>query len=465
MNPYCESLQEDLLAYQDHELSLARRLVVRWHLARCAACRQELKIMETISDKLRSTESAASGQTATLDPALRNKILSSVAGEAPALNAAPAQPPSGARALPREARPRFKLQLVEGLGLGLAALTFCFFALNLSGQRMRAGFSDAAKNISTSTGYESHTSTDSTAARPAVSSTSASGMSGGTAHEAPAASPPDSFRKSAAQSNQAFSRFDGNYVRPATRPSTPLSPGTGASTDSLPSSLRRVHKEGRITVDVAKVEDQSDTVIAYVKSAGGYVSDNTLSTGADGLKMATLTVRVPVGKFETVLSQIAKLGDVKAKNISGEDITEKFSDAEQADRILDSELTVKESQLKQALQREANDKKHRYMVPWQQRAEVRELRIQAAQAKARKDLLKRISDLSNITVQLQEKARTLSQGGFVEGIGDACSAAMDTFLLALRVPVNALLWTLAYLPIWLPLLIAYRLLSRAYLRG
>ena len=58
MNTTCEALRDDLLAYRDHELPAARRFVVRWHLTHCAACREELAIMEQITTDLLATESA-----------------------------------------------------------------------------------------------------------------------------------------------------------------------------------------------------------------------------------------------------------------------------------------------------------------------------------------------------------------------------------------------------------------------
>lgn len=42
----CEQLRDDLKAYADGQLPPAPRLAVRMHLAHCAACREEIEIME-----------------------------------------------------------------------------------------------------------------------------------------------------------------------------------------------------------------------------------------------------------------------------------------------------------------------------------------------------------------------------------------------------------------------------------
>ena len=235
----------------------------------------------------------------------------------------------------------------------------------------------------------------------------------------------------------------------------------------LPSTLRRVHKEARIGVGVARVEDSSEAVEAMVKSAGGFVLSNALTTGGNGLKSANLSLRVPVGQFETVLSRIAKLGTVRSKNVAGEDITERFSDADQAERVLNSELSVKESMLQAALQREkeAQKKKDSYRVSWQQRADVRQLRIQAAQARARLELLKKVSELSNIEVELNEKPAPPQAAGFTEELGRTSREAFASFAIAVRVPINILIWILAYAPLWLPLILIYRFATKHYVRG
>jgi hypothetical protein len=225
--------------------------------------------------------------------------------------------------------------------------------------------------------------------------------------------------------------------------------------------MRRVHKEARITVEVKKLEEQSDAVESMVKSAGGFVVSNTLSTGGDGTKSAALDIKVPVKQFETVLKQIGDLGEVKAKNVSGQDITEQHSDAQAADNVLSSELAVKESMLREARIKAAK-KKDFVLNDWQQRAEVRRLRIEAAQVRARLELLRRTSDLSNISVQLQEPPHLPGQGGFLEGIGETGHAAFESFLVAARLPINLLIWILAYSPLWIPLLIAYHYATRVY---
>jgi hypothetical protein len=218
---------------------------------------------------------------------------------------------------------------------------------------------------------------------------------------------------------------------------------------------RRVHKGASITVQVSDLEDKTSTVEQMTKNIGGYVANNDLETGGDGLRRSILTLKVPVGQFESVLDKIAKLGLVKSKQVSGEDITARVSDAEQAKTVLANQLGQQVERLKRA---KAKDKA-------QERHEARLIQIQLAQARARYNMLNKLATLSTIAVQLQEKSTPAVQGGgFTDELGKTKQAATSAFMDALRVPLIVLMWILAYSPLWIPLLLIYRFASRTYLR-
>jgi hypothetical protein len=58
-----------------------------------------------------------------------------------------------------------------------------------------------------------------------------------------------------------------------------------------------------------------------VGDAGGFVQSSSVSDGG-----ATLTLRVPTGRFEAVLADLRNLGKVRSEGVSGEDVTEEFVD-------------------------------------------------------------------------------------------------------------------------------------------
>jgi len=236
-------------------------------------------------------------------------------------------------------------------------------------------------------------------------------------------------------------------AREAPGPSASVAmPGAGWAADAT--AERQVRRSASISVAVQDLEARNDEVERMTRKVGGFVANSALSTGADGLRSSTVTIRVPVGDFDSVLSRIAKLGMVTSKNVTGEDVTERVSDEEQAVRVLNEEIRAADGQLRQP------------NGGWHGLDDARRLRISKAQAEARLALLKKQARLATIEVQLSERARTQIQGGWIEDIRDAGRAALNGFLAAVRVPVLVVIWVLAYAPIWIPLVVAYRWAAR-----
>jgi hypothetical protein len=234
------------------------------------------------------------------------------------------------------------------------------------------------------------------------------------------------------------------------------SAATGGSVDTELSLQRRVHKTASITVQVGDLESNTAAVEQMTKNVGGYIANNNLETGGDGLRRSMLTIKVPVAQFETVVDKIGKLGLIQSKQVSGEDITARVSDAEQAKTVLANQLAQQVERLKRAKDQDKPLQRH----------EARLIQIQLAQARARYNMLNKLATLSTITVQLQEKpgGRPAPASGFMDGLNETKHAATEAFMSALRIPLMILMWILAYSPLWIPLLLIYRFASRTYLR-
>ncbi len=222
-------------------------------------------------------------------------------------------------------------------------------------------------------------------------------------------------------------------------------------------ATRQVHNQASIGLQVDNPEDKSERIAQIVKDAGGYVADNTLSTNGDGTRTANLTVNVPVAQFDDILARLSKLGQVQSKNITGEDITDKTSDAQQAERVM-------EGQAAQAQARLAKLGKH---AGWDDAQAARELTVQLAEARARLALLQRLGQLSEIDVTLTQKPVPAPsvQTGFLHGLGDTTQNATQSLLASTASLLALLIWTLAYAPIWLPLLLIALWVRRRYWPG
>ena len=441
--------QDDLKAYADGELSWPRRLAVRRHLTRCASCREEIAQMTQIAEDLRASETADA-----LDPALRAKIL----GIAPdpdnpvgAPLAAPSSPP------PAKLGARSRNRRALGWTLAGAALAawFVFFPV-FQHVHEYARNTESAPRFSVSVPRF----------QPARV---ASAPSPASLPPPPKQKPPTftvrlSDREAGTGSFGGPAMSDGSVVVNGSYPGAGGGgyPGGGGgssiagSVAAPPAPQRQVHKEATIGVQVANPEATSDKVADMVKETGGFVAGNTLDTGTDGLKTAELTVKVPVTQFETFLGQVAHLGNVQSKNITGEDITEKASDADQTENVLEGDVQNSEARLKALGSR----------AKWHDEQATRDLRTQLAEARARLVLLKRMAALSTVTIDLSQtpkpQAAAPVTGGFLNGLKASTHDALGSLVSSTTASIALGIWLLAYAPLWIPALLVGRYGLREY---
>lgn len=428
--------QNDLKAYLDGELPLLRRWKVQFHLRQCSTCREEVQTMTQISHDLQADES-----TKSLSPQLRERILENL----PAARPAERQTPTKSKIPPQIWNYGLAFCLILFVGVG---------SLTLMGRRVSNTFNSASAQLDD--GPTSYTAED---RAPIFENGNA--QKGVVRGESPsAANSPVLRTDKALAENSIYKDKLTRRAAPYAGASSAAAPSSGG-TSNLPAALRKVHKEGRLAVAVDDIEAQSAAAEQSVRAAGGYIVSNDLSTGTDNRKSARLDLRVPVGRFDSMVIELSGLGEVRAKQVTGEDITEQFSDSQQAKNVLTNELTTRELQLKEALARvEAAQKKKKYMAdPWELRAEVRRLRVETSQVRARFELMRKLSDLSAITLDLKEKSLTPT-GGFSQEMGETVRSAGDTFLVAARLPIKLFIWIFAFAPLWLPLLIAYKIFTR-----
>ena len=397
----CDTLRDNLKAYLDGELPVTERLALRLHLSRCPACRKEAELMEHISNELHE------GDAGILEAGLRNRLL----GNLPDNLAEPAPD------LPKNRR----IVTPKKAFLSAAIVTVGWFIIypvfGVSRERTRQTSTGANKSIAMKQDYD-------TKAEDKSSTPSAS--------ENPAE----------------------DAVASGTVPAI-AAPRAAMKTKLNGMMSRQVHKTASLTLEVDKAETKSETVEQAVRALGGYVAQNQLNTNGDGTKTAALTVKVPVAQFEAFLAQVSKLGDVKAKSLTGEDVTEANSNQQQSVRVLNDEIREQEAHIRSARRVTSED-----------REALRELRTQQAQEAAQLEIMQKLAALSDVTIELREKAKEIkAEGGFLNDIKTTAHDAGATFAQAARLPVVLLIWAIAYLPLWIALLVAYRVVARLWLKA
>ena len=454
----CLRFDNDLKAYADGELSWLRRRAVRRHLTHCASCQEEIAQMTQIAEDLRTTEDLRTAESSDLlSPGLREKILRveptqaqvptlpirsnaeghkregeefQRAGASPAPTLRP--PVSGGPLrsnLLRSKEVGSRKRPVIAWGLVGAVLAAWFIIVPIIARHSITAYQ--ANRVVTAA--PTAPLADKLMLPPAVRSLRE-------VHALPPMAAEPAPPVAAISGNTATETYSVN----------------GSGSVQTFDSLRQVHKEASIGVQVANPEATGDTINTMVTETGGYVASNNLSTDPDGLKSGELVVKVPVAQFETFLAHIAKLGSVQSKNISGEDITEQTSDAGQAESVLEDDVQQSEARLKSLGSK----------AKWHDEQATRDLRIQLAQAQARLVLLKRMAALGTITIDLSQTPKAAIAppvtGGFLNTLKGTTHDALQSLVGSAGALLALVIWLLAYAPIWIPVLLIGRYALKEY---
>jgi len=463
--------QDDLKAYADGELSWLRRAAVRRHLTHCASCQKEITAMTQISDDLRSDDLRAAEPGEPLPPSLREKIL--------------AAPGTGSAGLPGESHSvtedtplRVKSRRLPAWTFAAVALVawFAFYPLYQKTRQQAVMTRNLAMTSPTApmalhppvrvaqaenaapTGASNNTNPFDKPTPPAMQAD----ISEPTRAKAPPPPPemvnapsavhrpsvvPPMPERAASQSRVVYGGFGLESLNHNSNSNV---------LNGDPDSLRQVHKEASIGIQVSNPEATGDKLNQMVQETGGYVAANNLSTGTDGLRSGELIVKVPEPQFETFLAAVAKLGVVVSKNVTGQDITEKTSDAHEAQDVEESDLTQAEARLK-ALGTHAK---------WEDTQNAEDLRVQLAQTRARLKLLKRMAALGTLTIDLSQTPKAAAAPPVTNGFTGSLKATTHDALQSLVGSAGALLalviWLLAYAPLWVPLLLLGRYALKEY---
>jgi hypothetical protein len=101
----------------------------------------------------------------------------------------------------------------------------------------------------------------------------------------------------------------------------------------------RIIKEGTVTVEVAQDGFTSafDEVVALARRLGGSVLASTTRRTDDGATFGSVTLRVPVGAFEDLLTGVDGVGEVLAQNSTSQDVSTEFVDLQSRLRHLEAQ--------------------------------------------------------------------------------------------------------------------------------
>jgi len=456
-----EQYQNDLKAYIDNELPLLRRLAMRRHVDGCRACREELMQMAQVTEELRADEATESASTG-IDSALRARIIE---GVPPTADAQRTREPLSRKLVTAGALASIVIaagvvghsKLPPPEPTAAQAKRVKAYVASMQGVPQAPPPSHAPKHFNepvelawsdyngvtagdelTKPQSKSHNVYHSTNTNATGTVTDATLYATDSATNTVALSSSTPPQITSLGAPQSYSFTTDGY--------------SGANTDT--DLERRVHREASVTVDVDNPEAKSDDIETRVKSMGGYVASSSLSTGDDGRKTAEMNVKVPVVQFDTFMAEVAHLGTLTGKDVTSEDITDKVSDAQVREGVLEGEVGKAESRLK-ILGRRSK---------WADAETARDLRIQLGQARARLVILKKLGELADIDITLTQKTKAdpPPATGFASGLGNASKTAFESLTKEVGTIFAGLIWIVVFAPIWLPAGLLLRWLYRRY---
>jgi hypothetical protein len=166
---------------------------------------------------------------------------------------------------------------------------------------------------------------------------------------------------------------------------------------SSASSVRKIIKNGEMNLLVADTDRAIDQVTNIAVTSGGYIISSQTTMRGD-VKVATLTLGVPVDQFEIVQRQLRSIAlKVQSETASGKDVTDEFVDLQS--RLLNLEATAARIRefLKQAQTVEEALKVN---------AQLTEIEGQINQVKGRMNFLQDRSAFSTLLVNLEPERPT-----------------------------------------------------------
>lgn len=209
-----------------------------------------------------------------------------------------------------------------------------------------------------------------------------------------------------------------------------------AMAPSTPSASQMIIKTAELGVKVSSYERASDEAVSIAKSSGGYVTNTSASSDGGIPTEGTMTLRVPVDRFESMLNRLTKLGTVTSRSITGEDVTGESVD-------LESRLRNLRAEERQYLEIMNRAKRIPDVVTVTN--ELSRVRGDIEEAQGRLKYLKSSAAMSTINLSLSEKKRAQAHQSV---LGTSFGNAISSLLITLSGLASLAIWLIVYSPFW-----------------
>jgi hypothetical protein len=217
--------------------------------------------------------------------------------------------------------------------------------------------------------------------------------------------------------------------------------GTSSSGESLSDTSidRMIVRNSNLSLVVLDITKSRDQISQLAVSLGGYVVSSSISGSGHDLT-GRISIRVPDGKFEQVISQIRGLAvKVDNESTSSQDITEEYLDLES--RLKNAQAT--ESQYL-ALLSKASTVQDILSI----QDKLSQTRQQIEQIKGRMQYLEQTSAMSLIAVSLSPEGSNNPITWLDWNFGQILKLAVSGFIIFLQVLFGIIIWVAIFSPVW-----------------
>lgn len=233
-------------------------------------------------------------------------------------------------------------------------------------------------------------------------------------------------------------------------------PSASYSKTGAPTSDRMVVADSYLSLVVKKVEDTHRQILKKAQELGGFMINSSINNPHENAN-ASLTVRIPNKQLEAALKFFKSLS-VKAvtENLTGEDVTNQYTDIETRLATLNKTKTIFEDMLNKAITIEDILNVQR---------EILNIQDQIDTQIGQKKYLAENVNLAKITVYLSTDELSLPYAPLDSWRPEQIlKEAVRSMISTLRLLIGFLIWIGVYAAIWIPVLLIFLFLRKRFFK-
>ncbi|MFH8448738.1 DUF4349 domain-containing protein [Streptomyces fungicidicus] len=219
-------------------------------------------------------------------------------------------------------------------------------------------------------------------------------------------------------------RAEGPAVQEDAKQGAPGGAADGARETAPPkATANRIIRTASLTVRVKDVPGALDEARTTTENAGGYIGSETTDRDEDGHEHTRVVLRVPVEKYEEVLTGLEGTGRLLARTAKAQDVT---------DQVVDVESRITSQRASVARIRELMDRATKLSDVVTLEGELSSRQADLEALLAQQASLKDRTSLATITLTLSESPVKKAAQDDDPGFLDALAGGWDAFLTMLR---------------------------------